>query len=228
MTKTHPEVESIRASLRCKDKACSCHRSGRVHCPAHDDKHPSLSVDEGNERSVVVHCHSNCEQVDVLAKLELDGLWPPPRPAEPSQPTGCTLAEYADAKQLPIEELRSHGLAEEVPGGKIAIRIPYFDEDGRNVGVRYRTSLNGKDKFRWTKGDTPTLYGRERLEEAREAGYVVLVEGESDCHTLWHYGIPAIGIPGANMWRTRSTPTCSMKSRRSTSCTSRTAAATPC
>ena len=27
-----------------------------------------------------------------------------------------------------------------------------------------------------------------------------LVEGESDCHTLWHYGIPALGLPGAASW----------------------------
>ena len=30
---------------------------------------------------------------------------------------------------------------------------------------------------------------------------MVLVEGESDCHTLWYHGIPALGIPGAGNWR---------------------------
>jgi hypothetical protein len=33
------------------------------------------------------------------------------------------------------------------------------------------------------------------------AGHVVLVEGESDCHTAWYHGIPALGIPGAANWR---------------------------
>ena len=28
-----------------------------------------------------------------------------------------------------------------------------------------------------------------------------MVEGESDCHTLWYHGIPALGLPGAAMWR---------------------------
>jgi hypothetical protein len=28
-----------------------------------------------------------------------------------------------------------------------------------------------------------------------------LVEGESDCHTLWYHGIPALGIPGATNWK---------------------------
>ena len=39
----------------------------------------------------------------------------------------------------------------------------------------------------------------ERLKDARKAGYLVLVEGESDCWTLWYQGFPALGIPGAEM-----------------------------
>jgi hypothetical protein len=30
---------------------------------------------------------------------------------------------------------------------------------------------------------------------------VVLVEGESDAQTLWHHGIPALGIPGVDTWK---------------------------
>src|ERR1700738_3505545 len=37
--------------------------------------------------------------------------------------------------------------------------------------------------------------------EAHKARHVVLVEGESDCHTLWFHEIPALGIPGATNWR---------------------------
>jgi hypothetical protein len=36
---------------------------------------------------------------------------------------------------------------------------------------------------------------------ARAAGHVVLVEGESDCHTFWFHDIPAVGIPRAANWR---------------------------
>jgi len=42
---------------------------------------------------------------------------------------------------------------------------------------------------------SPTAFG---LEGAREAGYLVLVEGESDCHTLWYHGVEALGVPGAS------------------------------
>lgn len=39
------------------------------------------------------------------------------------------------------------------------------------------------------------------MADARGAGYILLVEGESDTRTLWHYGIPALGIPGAATWK---------------------------
>jgi len=48
-------------------------------------------------------------------------------------------------------------------------------------------------------------YGLERLAEARAAGFVFLVEGESDCWALWRAGsqapkgLPALGVPGATM-----------------------------
>jgi hypothetical protein len=45
------------------------------------------------------------------------------------------------------------------------------------------------------------LYGLDRLDAARENGYVVLVEGPSDCHTLWFYDIPAIGAPSASTFK---------------------------
>ena len=84
---------------------------------------------------------------------------------------------------------------------KPALRIPYPDKEGQEVAVRFRISLDGTEKFRWRNNDKPTLYGLRLLEEARAAGYVIFVEGESDCHTLWYHEIPALGIPGATNWR---------------------------
>jgi hypothetical protein len=114
---------------------------------------------------------------------------------------GCTLKEYSEAKKLPEGFLRGLGLRDVTYFEKPAVRIPYPDEEGREVAVRFRVSLDGAEKFRWRSGDKPTLYGLGLLEEARKAGFVVLVEGESDCHTLWFYEIPALGIPGASNWR---------------------------
>jgi DNA-binding transcriptional ArsR family regulator len=114
---------------------------------------------------------------------------------------GCTLKEYSEEKKLLIDFLRGLGLKEVTYLEKPAIRIPYPDEEGQEAAVRFRTSLDGTQKFRWRSGDKPFLYGLRLLGEARRAGYVVLVEGESDCHTLWYHEIPALGIPGASNWR---------------------------
>lgn len=115
-------------------------------------------------------------------------------------PPGCTLEQYATHKCLPLEFLSGLGLKDQTKDGVTAVRIPYLGQDGLEGAVRYRIGLEGKDRFRWKKGSKLSLYGLWRLEDARKAGYVVIVEGESDCHTLWHHGIPAMGLPGAGNW----------------------------
>jgi biotin operon repressor len=97
--------------------------------------------------------------------------------------------------------LRGVGLRDVTYLEKPAVRIPYPDEEGQEAAVRFRVSLDGAEKFRWRSGDKPLPYGLRLLGEARAAGFVVLVEGESDCHTLWFYEIPALGIPGASNWK---------------------------
>jgi len=113
---------------------------------------------------------------------------------------GCRLAEYAEAKQLPLEFLRVNGLGEISYQGSPAIRIPYFASDGSNPAIRFRIALNGCDRFRWRSGSRPRLYGLHRLPTVLKASRVVLVEGESDCHTLWLNDFPALGLPGAGNW----------------------------
>src|SRR5215210_1845925 len=114
---------------------------------------------------------------------------------------GCTLREYSEEKKLPIEFLRGLGLKEVTYLDKPAVRIPYPDEEGQEVAIRFRVSLDGTQKFRWRSGDKPRPYGLGLLVEARKADYVVVVEGESDCHTLWYHEIRTLGIPSASNWR---------------------------
>jgi hypothetical protein len=120
--------------------------------------------------------------------------------ATAQQSPGCTLADYAEAKGIPVEVLNDYGLSEMTYMGAPAVRIPYFAEADTIHATRYRIAMSGPDKFRWKAGDKTCLYGQWRRRLALDAGYVCLVEGESDCHTLWFHDIPAVGIPGANNW----------------------------
>ena len=61
----------------------------------------------------------------------------------------------------------------------------------------------GDKQFRWKygAGKDICLYGEWKLEKIRNAGYVVLVEGESDSQSMWYMGISTLGVPGASMMR---------------------------
>src|SRR5215469_12004398 len=77
------------------------------------------------------------------------------------------------------------------------------DKEGRTIDrarAQVDTVSNAREGSRWSKGKGKIVpYGLERLSDARKAGYLVLVEGESDCWTLWYQGFPALGLPGAEV-----------------------------
>jgi hypothetical protein len=201
-------------------------RSGtgwQARCPAHEDREPSLSVAAGDKGRVLLHCHAGCSLEAVLGALGLakQDLYPvaeggayTPRSrrrvvqlvrvdGEPvGSDGGLTLEALAEAKRLPIDVLAELGCETVFYFGPPAVRIPYFDEHGEIVGIRYRLALEGDARFRWKKGTKASrlLYGASRLRDSRERGFVLLVEGESDFWTLTHHGFPAIALPGAGMW----------------------------
>jgi hypothetical protein len=105
------------------------------------------------------------------------------------------LPTLAAHKQLPVVYLESLGLHDLPEGG---VGIPYKDGSGRTVAVKQRAALTAKDGSFWPRGQELMAYGEDRLGDAAGAGYRVLVEGESDCWTLWHHGFPALGLPGSD------------------------------
>src|SRR5262245_1667117 len=59
-------------------KALGGRRAGAgwvAHCPAHDDRTPSLSVRDSTNGKVLLRCHAGCEQERVIAALRTRGLW---------------------------------------------------------------------------------------------------------------------------------------------------------
>jgi hypothetical protein len=179
-----------------------------AHCPAHGDKHASLSFRETDEGRVVFKCHAqDCSREAIIAGMGLTERDIAPhgyRPPASSlvQRTNFDLTMLAYEKLLPWQHLCNLGLTDDYnyQGHKV-VRIPYMTLDGElHPKVRIRRGPRGKDSL-WDR-DTPgeiIPYGLDRLSVAREQGYLLIGEGESDAWTCWLYGIPFLGIPGATM-----------------------------
>jgi DNA-binding transcriptional ArsR family regulator len=180
-----------------------------AHCPAHDDANPSLSLTEKADGTLLWKCFAGCSQEAVREALErLAGVRPATaRPIAPrrnrqqpatAQAQPLTLAALADAKQLDAEKLIAWHVRELPDGG---IEILYLTREGELHAVQYRCALEGDNRFKWRKDDTPILYGLWRLCEWTGSDTLYLCEGTSDTWTLWHADLPALGIPSASTWR---------------------------
>ncbi len=108
--------------------------------------------------------------------------------------SNLTITQFAEAKRLPVDFLAKHDVKQNGAG----IVFTYFDDIGDLIAEKRRTALAAKDGTFWPKGQPLAAYGLWRLDQARKAGELFLVEGESDTLTLWLHGLPALGIPGAS------------------------------
>ena len=109
-----------------------------------------------------------------------------------------TLENYASYVGLSPRFLKSLGLREIHYVDQKAVKIPYLDRRGEEVCVRFRVALTGSPKIKTRKGDKHRLYGLQSIDEMRNTGFCILVEGESDAHVGWYHEQPVIGIPGAS------------------------------
>jgi hypothetical protein len=183
-------------------------RGWKACCPAHGDRKPSLSIGLGEHGQVLLKCFAGCslERIVESMGLSMTDLFPEATSAHDRQETTTgtthhstlTLVDLALEKQLHWKFLFSLGVMEQPSGGLL---IPYHLPGGSLAPRhRIRTALVAKEGSYWSIGKGAIVpYGLERLEEARKAGYLVVVEGESDCRTLWFYHFPALGLPGAEM-----------------------------
>jgi AAA domain len=188
------QLKGVRTSLR----------GWRACCPAHADSEPSLSIGLGEQGQVLLKCFAGCslERIVEAMGLTVTDLFPDGASTQASSngahQKALTLLDLSLEKQLPWKYLFNLGVMDHASGG---VQIPYHLVNGQEAPrYRIRTALVAKEGSRWNSGEGNIVpYGLERLEDARKAGYLVLVEGESDCWTLWYQGFPALGIPGAEM-----------------------------
>jgi len=185
-------------------------------CPFHDDKNNSFSVDlktgcwkchaedrGGNFTSFYAELNGIDTKEAYKSILKQYGAY---KPEEDKKPEGSLLsysvAQYVLEKRLPEEFLKEQCCLQTKRDkqGIQYLYIPYFNENSDEVTYRKRY---GDKAFRWKygAGKDICMYGEWKLEQIRTAGYVALVEGESDSQSMWYMGISTLGIPGASMMR---------------------------
>jgi hypothetical protein len=113
-------------------------------------------------------------------------------------PPSLTLQTLAEQKRLPVGLFKAERWRQ---SGRY-VRIAYFEADGTEARPQLRGSDGGQ--FWGTLGEEASRpivpIGLHRLGEALgNTGDLALVEGATDWITLRHHGLPALGIPGANM-----------------------------
>ena len=129
-------------------EGCRPRKSGdgwSARCPSHDDKHPSLTLREGDTQEVVAHCHAGCRFEDIRDALGLD-RWDG-RSAD-LQVVVERPAKNRDHKprQLPNGPGEQSWIYTDAAGAPLmaAVRRDYTGQDGKP----------GKKVWQWTpKGD---------------------------------------------------------------------------
>lgn len=138
---------AIRAQCRCSNASCKCQSArGNVHCPAHDDEKPALSVKTENGKPLF-YCHAGCSQEAVLSALRSSHAAPVAVPSART-PTAASKPKKSASKGQPTET---------------ATHI-YTDEAGKTL---YRVQ---RKKFADGSKDFPTSRPNERGEWVYKLG----------------------------------------------------------
>lgn len=201
-TATHP-IERILPQLKGVKEVRSGKGGYVACCPAHNDRNPSLMVwEDQSDSHVGLKCLAGCSRkavVEAIGLTEAD-LYVNGKASQPAG--GIELFDLAADKLIHPHLLDSLGITDgHIYKGKRAIYIPYKTQDGKPYErYRIRTALAAKYGSCWSDGEASLIpYGLEMLVLARASGYLVIVEGESDCWTLWQHKFPALGVPGAKL-----------------------------
>lgn len=176
-------------------------RQGSARCPAHDDRHPSLSISDGADGKLLVHCHTGCAQLDVIDALKLRGAWPENQPVP-------QLRVHRGGK----EANGVYAVPERRSGGREAAVYDYRDETGTVLyqAVRYDNPKTFRQRRVMPDGSVSwgldgvrlVLYRLPELLAADPVMTVFVVEGEKDVDRLIALDLVATtSAMGAGKWR---------------------------
>ena len=161
-------------------------------CPAHEDRHASLTLSTGNDGRALVKCQAGCATRDIVAAI------------------GLTMADLFP----PREAKPTSGKVYTNGSGRVVALYDYRDAEGEVVARKTRYEPKGFRQSRpdgnggWISnldGVTPPLYRLPELlnsAEDRPDEWVFLCEGEKDVDRLIESGLIATThIGGAGKWK---------------------------
>ena len=175
-------ISQLIEALKCEQSGCDCLKAkpgkGHVHCPAHDDLSPSLSVNE-KEGKILVHCFAACSQDSVITALKKEGLWQ--KPAQTSTRKSISrLTRY---------EVRG------VNGDLIAVHVR---RDGPKGKKMWWEQPDGTKELNGMPVSELPLFGSEDLAALPDGTQIIVTEGEPARDALRVIGISAVGtVTGA-------------------------------
>jgi len=154
-------------------------------CPAHDDQNPSLSIREGCDGKILLHCFAGCPVDSICASLglEISDLFESDLTAKPAPVH--TVYSYKDEHG---RELYRNVRVEPAANGKNKnFYSEQVDENGRVI-----SNLHGCRRV---------LYRLpEIIKGISEGTQIFLVEGEKDADKLAAYGLIATTSPESIKW----------------------------
>lgn len=127
-----------------------------AHCPAHEDRNPSLSISNGDGR-VLLHCQAGCHPEDVTAAIGLTMADLFDEPKQDERPTIVARYPYTDAS-----------------GTILFTKVRYFPKDFRVDPPGVAGKLDRKPLYRLP----------ELLQAIQHGDPVWIVEGEKDADRL--------------------------------------------
>lgn len=199
-------------------------------CPFHDDHHPSMALGRKNHyrcfvcdargdvidlvmrflnKAFTEACHWLADESNIILAEY--------KPKE-SEPKPFDASRYARFFEQPFlnEEARRFLFSERNLDERVVrwcrltswkdrqgvpwLQIPYYDEEGRLVGVQNRNLVKGAlPRFRFPQGSECGIYNLPVLKRLRPGDEFWIAEGCSDCWALLSAGHKAIAIPSATL-----------------------------
>lgn len=152
-------------------------------CRAHDDRTASLSISQGKDDRVLLHCHAGCSPMSIVGSIgiRLSDLMPPKQNGRDGKPASQIVAtyDYVDA------------------GGELLYQVCRFQpKDFR------QRKPDGQGGWVWKMtGVHRILYHLPSILAAEPSTAILIVEGEKDADNLRKLGFVATTSPGgAGKW----------------------------